>query len=177
MSKPRILMFVVPLLLSLPSCSIVQPCVDNCRDDAGFFRECMDDDGLLCDGRIAMNCVDDVDAMLDASDQSREGRNPDWDQLLDEGSYHYCESPGEWLRSCKALSRTRTRREDLSGKVDRRQTCRDEGTSEWSQIMEDQDCDAFCDYLSGAISLEPELTPNDALIRLRHGTVVRPLDL
>jgi hypothetical protein len=146
---------LLPLLLMASACGPIQPCLDQCEDDNAFFEACMGDDGTLCDGGVAVDCVDDVEAMVDCYEAWADGGECDWEQLMADGAVHYCESADELLASCKAVARERMAREDQEGKQERSEQCQAEPSSAFEIAIDEQDCAAVCEQLGLPTALEP----------------------
>ena len=161
-------------LMLLIACGPAQPCLDQCEDDNDFFQACMDEDGLLCDGQLAVDCADDAEAVVDCYQALEEGGDCDVEQLMADGALHYCESPQDLLTSCKAMVRERFAQEDKEEQEERRQQCLGEPSSEFDLAISEQDCQALCDIFGLTVSLDPSYEPG--VFIGRHRVARLPLD-
>ena len=127
------------LILSLLAC-IPAPCRQSCADFGAFFEACADTDGLLCDGGITADCIDDSEAYEECIDS-------DFDA---DGCEYECESSGEAKASCLRQTRfhygaleTKGQRDDYAD------ACAEE--SDFTNAIAAKDCATVCEMLGSPI--------------------------
>ncbi len=133
----------ISLLLTL-ACNGAAPCLDACEEDHNFWDACMDEDGLLCDRSIAVDCVDDYVAYQACKDSEFEGDECDGDVLLAEGVVHYCTDADDAVASCKYEVRELFATIDGEDKEEERTECQAEPDDAFSEAFADADCQTFC---------------------------------
>ena len=77
-------------------------CDAKCDDLGEMFTVCADADGFLCDGQVAVDCIDQMDPYLECFEENFEPE--ECDELEEAGVKHDCRSGAEFASSCRSLN-------------------------------------------------------------------------
>ena len=134
----------IAIALTLAACDGPGPCTEGCEDGRDFWETCMDEEGMLCDGSMWVDCVDDVERWDACREVGWEGDDCEFQRLEDEGVVHGCRDPDDAVEGCLSNWKDRFRAYDAEEKADAREECLQE--DDLDQAIADADCAAFCEF-------------------------------